>query len=152
MITPQFTNFRKMQQFFCRSNNFTGTIRVLIQSLLNKIQQTEHVWNLFLNGLDMESNYTLTNMAVVYIYYCASFSVFFAFKVFLVPCVTNSCCCCCMVQHLANELHLIVVQSLTTSFSNSRLYDSYLDGILWESWSQLSRSDVSCKTSSMMAC
>ena len=30
MITPQFTNFRKMQQFFCRSNNFTGTIRVLI--------------------------------------------------------------------------------------------------------------------------
>lgn len=29
MITPQFINFRKMQQF-CRSNNFTGTIGVLI--------------------------------------------------------------------------------------------------------------------------
>ena len=56
MITPQLTSFRKMLQFFFKSNNFTGTTRMLILSPLNKIQQIEHVWNLLLNGLDMESD------------------------------------------------------------------------------------------------
>ena len=56
MTTPQLTSFKKMLQFFFRSNNFIGITRVLKLSPLNKIQQIGDVWNLLLNGLDMESD------------------------------------------------------------------------------------------------
>ena len=73
-------------------------------------------------------------------------------SVFRVPCFLNLSCAILSFQLLAKEKHRTVVQSVTISFSSSKLYASYLGGIREARRSQRDNMALLFRTLDIISC